>query len=226
MNISDAQKTLEKLKQCAIEAKIYHAWFISFGTLLGAIRPTFTKWGHETRYMRGIMSHDNDMDVSILSDKITIEQENHYVSLIRDAGLYKSREEYQYRDDTNRLLWTSLRGHKAPAGTKCCNWFWQKHKDYYWHSKGLAWVSNKFPKQVTGHENTDKAIMLGIPETYLSDLVEIDFIGGKYNIPVMYGHCLDWWYPEWIVPKKGGTSARKIHCVVKNWENVSDWKIC
>lgn len=237
VHVHNARKTLSKLKRCALEAGIYHSWFLSFGTLLGAIRPSKLPWGEGFKYQRGLIDYDDDMDVGILSDRITKDQEQAYIELIRKAGLFGwderrqtvVREKYQYREDNGRLLWMSLRPSPPPGGTKCCNWFWTDYHGYYWHSKGADWVDptkGKFRKIKTGHRDTDQAVMLGIPKFCLDELMEITFYDEKYNVPVMYGHCLDWWYPKWIQPQERCSSARAIHCVVGRWDDESTWRIC
>lgn len=228
MNIEDAKTTLATMKKCAVAAGIYHAWFLCFGTLLGAVRPSIRRLGEKSFYDRGVIDNDDDMDVGILSDCVTAEQEQRYVDLLRSHGLTKSRDVTQIRDDTGRLLWKSIRGEKAPNGTKTCNWFWQLHHGYYWHSKGLDWVDpykNKFNANEVPYSPEDKAIMLGIPKSILFELYEITLYGSGYHIPVHYGTCLDWWYPQWLTPRST-TSARKRHCIVKDWNNEATWRIC
>ena len=222
MDVANAKIFLRDIKQCAVDAGIYAHWFISFGTLLGAVRPT--KRG--TDFVRGIMAHDDDMDVCILRDNITKAQEDAYIENLRSAGAFKCREIYQRRDDDHRLLWCSCRREKAPAGTKCCNWFFYEWKGFLWHSKGKDWLNEqKFPSRLYPHTQEDAAMAKGIPVSYFGGLMEAEFEGELYNMPVNFGHCMDFWYPEWYEPKKGGASKSKYIMKIGRWGDESTYRI-
>jgi len=228
MNINNAKELLPQIKECAVKAGIYASWFISFGTLLGAIRPTKRKWGHEEIVVRGFIPHDDDMDIGILSHKITIEQEHDYIELLTQAGMFDHRKIFQFREDTNRCLWFSLRKTKTPVGTKCCNWFFYPWKDYMWHSKGVDWAGNarkfsveKYPRDISNVAGIGK----GLPVKYFDELIEVELEGEMYNVPAMYGSCLDSWYPCWHAPKIGGTSTAEQVMSVGKWEDEATWRI-
>lgn len=229
MDIRNAVQTLQKLKHCAVEAGIYDHWFLCFGGMLGAVRPTMRKWGGDIVYVTGVMEHDNDLDIGIFADKITAEQENTYVRLIKESGLTKIRGEdpghKMYRTDTNRLVWMTLRGSKPPIGTKCCHWFWLPWNGHYWHTKGSKWLGGKFDNRQFEYNQNDDAMMLGVPGDTLSDLTEVDYDGMKLNVPLNAGSCCDLWYPGWLTPKESGTSAKAIVARVKKWEDQSTWKM-
>ena len=226
MDIKNGRATLGKIRECAVEAGVFHALFIAFGTALGAMRPTPRTAGDQKINVRGLMEHDNDMDMGIFSEQITREQEEHYVDLLLKKGLFKAREEYERRDDTGRLLWCSLRPSAAPIGTKCCHWFFYKWKGYQWHSKGLRWLDErKFPSRKFPHSQGDAAIAKGIPEVFLNELMEITFEDMKFNIPVKIGSCCDVWYPTWGVPKSGGASATPSVSLIGKWNDEKTWKI-
>ena len=227
INLANARKTLASIKKCAVEAGIYHAWFLCFGTTLGAVRPSPRIIGEGTRYMRGFIEHDDDIDIGIFPNMITAAQETEYIRLLREEGMFNCREEKQRRADTNRLLWFTLRREKPPVGTKCCHWFWYRWRGYWWHSKGKDWLQErKFPTRKWKHEQSDDALSLGIPEEYLNaGLMEVEFEGDMYNIPIKSGYCVDYWYPGWAVPKEGGASSKKIVGLIGNWADEQTWKI-
>lgn len=224
MNIENAKITLSGMKECAQQAGIYHAWFICFGTLLGAIRPSkrLTATGYE--FTRGFIQSDDDMDVGILSDKITEDQEYDYIERLRTKGLmmHRGEKEFALRKD-GRHVWRSIRAVPPPVGVRCCNWFWFRHRGYYWHSKGKAWVNPKKmnPNRLNYNHNYD-AMALGVPEDYLKSLVEYKIDGLTVNIPMHYGSLLDTWYQKWIVPK-GGSSDHKHVMAIPNWEEPQKW---
>jgi hypothetical protein len=228
LDIRNAVNTLSTIKDCAVKAGIYESWFVCFGTLLGAVRPTLRKWGGDKVYMTGIMEHDDDMDVGILSDKVTKEQEENYAEYMKEAGLTRVRGEQEghkmRRKDTGRLVWMTIRQDRYPA-TKCCNWFWQRWNGHYWHSKGTKWVGHKFDVQKYKYKLSDEAIMLGVPEKLFNGLTEIDFDGIKINVPTLAGSCCDLWYPGWFTPVTGGTSARSIIARVPKWADGSTWNM-
>jgi len=222
MNVQNARALLKDIKQCAVDAGIYAHWFISFGTLLGAVRPT----KREGEFCRGIMEHDDDMDVGILRDRITKEQEDAYIENLKSVGAFNKRRIFERRQDDERLLWCSCRREKPPDGTKCCHWFFYEWKGFLWHSKGKDWLSErKFPSRLYPHTRDDASMAKGLPAHYCNELMEIEFEGEKYNVPTTFGHCLDSWYPEWSEPKKGGTSKTKFIMKIGSWGDEQSYRI-
>ena len=227
MDLNNASSLLEIDKKCAVSAGIYPHWFISFGTLLGAARPTLRKIP-SPHYTQGIIEHDDDMDIGIFADNITHDQESAYIDNLRSAGCFRHREEYARRSDNGRLLWCSIRRDPAPVGTKCCHWFFYSWRGYMWHTKGKNWLNEaKFPSSKYPHGQKDDAIAKGILERSLTpgELFELDFEGGRYNVPVRFGACLDFWYPSWLMPRIGGASATEYIMRVPQWSERKSWKI-
>jgi len=227
MNIQNASSLLADIKSCAVKAGIYEHWFLSFGTLLGAVRPT-RRHDAPAPYVQGIMEHDDDMDIGIFADRITAEQEEAYLEALREKKVFDKREAYERRSDTNRLLWFTLRREEPPTGTKCCHWLFYEWNGFMWHSKGREWLAeNKFPSRKYPHQQTDEAMGKGLPAKFLmpGELMEIDFEGGRYNVPVMYGGALDHWYPYWLVPIKGGSSKTEYVMKVERWSDQRTWRI-
>ena len=229
LDVKNAASLLAIDKDCAVRAGIYDSWFISFGTLLGAVRPTIRKTLPETpHYCQGIIEHDADMDIGIFSDGITMEREEAYVANLKAAGCFDHREEYARRSDTQRLLWCSMRKDAPPAGTKCCHWFFYAWNGFLWHTKGKNWLNEaKFPSSKYPHSQDDEALAKGIITKYLmpGELFELDFEGGRYNAPVRFGECLDAWYPLWLTPRIGGSSAAETIMRIPRWGNPGGWKI-
>ncbi len=225
MDILNARRVLSDLKACAIEAGIYHAWFLAFGTLLGACRPSKRPHGETPIYVPGIILDDDDIDIGILSDRITAEQEEDYVRRVRERRLFTVRERFERRNDSGRLLWFTLRREKPPRGTKCCHWFWFNHGGFRWHSKGRSWINNpKLPSAKYPHGTDDSALCLGVPSGYLDRLYEIEFEGDRYNVPVQAGACLDLWYPNWITPQDV-SSKQEYVLKVGRWDDAASWRI-
>jgi len=152
----------------------------------------------------GIISHDSDMDLGIFADKLDAESINAYIDEIRKSGLFKYRDRSNRNPVTNKHFWASCKNH--PDGYKCCHWFMFEHKGYVWHHKGQG------------------ARIKGIPSLYLQQGGEVEFLGQKVHIPKNTGSCLDWWYPDWLTPRAGGSSFG-IDLIVKDWSNKSQWQI-
>lgn len=180
--------------QAAKDAEIYENMFIGYGTLLGYVRN------------RGIIQHDNDMDVCFLPHNIDVEQYKHFVRRLDELGCYEYRRKYHENPITHVPFWTSIRMHPSDRCWKCCHWFQFEYKGYYWHHKG---------------QDTK---VKGIPKKYLELGPYINFLGQKVRIPKNSGACLDFWYPDWLTPRKGGNSYG-IPMIVKNWKEKSTWII-
>lgn len=207
---------LAQLYECGRKAKIDHAMFIGFGTLLGAIRHG------------GFIPNDRDMDMCILADRISVDAALAYIEACQAAGLGEHRwRAPEFRADTGMPLWFSL-GPKNPvseSGVKCCQWFWFKHGGYWWHSKGAQWISpSKFNPHKVAYTQSDAAIAKGIPEGCVNRLVEHNFLGLPVLVPSTAGRCLDEWYPGWPVPREGA-SAHTYHLVVGNWHDERTWRV-
>ena len=97
MKIEPTIKQMHHIREIAKKSGIYHAMFPGFGSLLGMVREG------------GLIKHDDDTDMCVLSDKITEEQENAFVKGLADAGMFKYRRKMERRTDNNRLLWLSLK---------------------------------------------------------------------------------------------------------------------
>lgn len=226
MDFEIARQMLAETKDCALEAGIYHAWFLSFGTCLGAVRHSkrVDPDIHDITFVRGIIQTDDDMDIGLLADKITPEQEQKYVELLRDRQMFRKRDEHAYRPDTGRHTWMSMRRHAPPRGARCCHWYWFKHKDFLWHSKAKRWVApNKFSPQKVSYQMSDEGIALGIPAKLFERFAEVEFEGGKYNIPMLYGSVLDYWYPGWINPKSHCSSKQTFVLRIPKWKEPGRW---
>jgi len=214
---------LQKIFECGERAGIRDAMWLGFGCCLGYIM------------CGGFIPKDNDIDICIDSDKITKEQEDAYFQEIKKPfsignqefphGLCESRfMAPSVRQDTKRALWTSI-GHRNIAsdfGLKACHWFWFNHGGISWHSKGGRWVKGK--SSFGSGMDTCEALCLGIPESVVSEKVEIDFLGVKVRVPLHAGTCCDWWYPGWD-PAGEGSSARRIVMSIGKWEDQKTWRI-
>ena len=221
MNKDNARELLAALVANARTVGIYDKMFISFGTLLGAVRPTMSRYAQQ--YTLGFMDHDGDMDVSFLP--ISHQERRDYFTMCKQQGLMDG---WPYPDNrvevhpgNGDLLWFSAK--KAEGLTKCCNWFWIEKDGYLFHSKGDRWP--KHANEKIAHRSSGfRASMLGIQASLLMDLVEIDFEGLRVNVPAQAGTVLDHWYSKWFTPA-GGSSEHKIICYVRDWSNPNTWVI-
>lgn len=237
-----AIEDLETIYRCADVAGIRHAVFIGFGTCLGIVRNG------------DFIDNDDDTDMCVLADRISAQQEAVYFDMLARNNMFFGREkvsvrccedglrcdwyeigrrakrgfslEFKERKELqpHRLTWFTLR--RRPENNKFCHWLMFPWSGYYWHTKSGRWVTHrKFDPAVFGYDpSTDDAIMKGIPQRLLNQLLEIDWYGHKVNIPKLYGGCLDHWYPGWRVPMKM-KSTKEITCRVPDWMNERTWKI-
>jgi len=220
-------RLLDKLQCCADRAEIAEYQFIAFGTLLGAVRPTLRQEvTGPPFYSRGIMQHDTDMDMGFLADKFHPDQREAYYHYCHEMGMMSNwtrpAQRIRRRQDNNHILWFSARlGHQ-----KCCQWFFFEHKNYSWHSKGSDWTKErKFPMAKYPRREGSQALCLGAPAKFLQELMPLEFEGLNVNAPRHAGSLLDFWYPGWSVPKKGGSSAKRIVLTVDRWKDEKSWKL-
>jgi hypothetical protein len=197
--MNDLKKTIKQFEnqvKCATKAGIFDYMFIAFGTLLGYCREG------------GIIGHDHDMDVGFLSELMTKEQEDAYISYCKEEGLFEYRREEGINPANGRHFWLSLRSQPKEYCMKCCHWWFFEHKGYYWHHKG------------------GQSLIKGIPKEHLDRLKPTIFLGIETKVPVFSGHCLDFWYPpDWGTPRDGGNSSKEILMNVKRWDDKSTWSI-
>lgn len=220
MNVKAAVAQLRIIKECAEDAGLFEHTFLGYGTCLGKVREN------------GCIPHDDDTDVCILADRTTKEQEEKFHQNCDAAGLFDRRHRIERRQDTGRFVWFSLKGSKSALkmvdgyrdGCKSCVWFQQSWNKFYWHSKGRRWVKKLGPRYNIGRFGAE-GIMKGIPQFLFNKLVTVDFYGMEWRIPAQYGTVLDFWYPNWAFPKKGGASAAEHYCIVPKWSDSKNWKM-
>ena len=197
--------------ECAEKAGFKDKLFINFGLLLGIVREN------------DFIANDDDVDMSVLSDDITIEQQKEYINLLDKKGMFFARKRMVRRKDNGKALWFTLRRQEHRA--KFCHWFGFTWQDIWWWSKGGRWVRpNKFNVQRWNYDSQDEGIALGIPANIITELMWIKFKDIKVRIPVKFGSVLDWEYPGWPVPQ-GGSSRKNIVCVIPKWENPRSWRV-
>jgi hypothetical protein len=212
--------------QCAKNAGIYDNCFLAFGSLLGYVRE------------RGFIGHDNDMDIGILADNLTVKQINKYVAeLLKPShipnklakflkslnleyldrktgrpkhprGLYAYREHTEINVITGKLFWTTIRTLPRSAGYKCCNWFMFEHKGYMYHHKG------------------EDSKVKGLPTSFVSEIgPEVEFLGTKVHIPKNAGACLDFWYPDWKTSRSAVSKSEGQLLKVVWWDDPNKWEV-
>jgi hypothetical protein len=212
LNIEAAKRQMPIIKACAEKAGIGHALFPGYGTLLGLVRE------------KGLIEHDTDTDFCVRADLIEPAQEYAFHAELEKAGLFEARRRRRVRGDNGRILWMSLK--MEHDGCKSCIWFQWPWEGFVWHSKGKRWVTKiARRKQLSIDYDKTAAIAKGIPANVIvCDMVQKEFYGEKYNVPLNYMSCLDYWYPNWIVPKKGGSSMAEYYLAIGKWEDETTWK--
>lgn len=219
MNRDVVGKQLVDIFDAGEKAGIKHAMFIGFGTLLGFARE------------KNLIEHDDDTDVCVRSDWITREQELRFYDELKAKNMFMYRARMAERKDTERYLWLSLRSQiKELGGAKSCIWFMFPWKGYLWHCKGGRWlkkIGQKLPVQrklPNRGEDLGKytTFMKGNSLKHFEPLVEVDFCGGKVNVPPGIGSILDEHYPDWAVPGRGSSARHKLVLIGK-WEDDSTW---
>jgi hypothetical protein len=228
---------------CADKAGIRHALFIGFGHLLGIVREG------------DFIGHDNDGDMCILADRITAEQLVRYYQYLAESGMFFARfghserlaaDGAQYdlvaiqragnrgenvldfepdeRIAPSWLTWFTLR--PRAEHHKFCHWVMFPWNGYYWHTKAGKWLrKGKFDPALVYYDKTDAGLMLGTPAQYLNKLEEITFYDTKVNVPYMASSCLDVWYTNWFIPRRGGSSNKHTICRVKDWLDERTWTV-
>lgn len=197
--------------ECAEAAGMKKELFINFGLLLGIIR--------EKDFIGG----DDDVDMCVHSDNVTIEQQKEYMNALDKKGMFFARKRKARRKDTGKILWFTLRRKEERA--KFCHWWGFKWHGFWWWSKGSRWVKpNKFNLLKWGCEPSDEAIALGMPVANMKKLMWIKFKGIDVQIPAKYGAVLDWEYPGWPIPQ-GGSSRKQTVCVIPKWDNPRLWRV-
>jgi hypothetical protein len=207
-----AIQDMKTILTAAQEVGIDKYLFVSFGLLLGICRE------------KDFIGHDNDIDMCLLADKITKEQEDAYYAKLTAAGMFQAREEVTRRKDNNRITWFSLR--KRANRSKFCHWFCFEWNGYLWHTKSGRWVKHtKFGRDALYFGMNDEAVMQGTPIGYIEPLQQIQFKDMKIRIPAMPGSVLDWCYPGWYMPKPSGSSVHRAICRVPQWATKAGWSI-
>lgn len=190
--------------ECARKAGIWDKMFLAFGSLLGAAREGT------------LIGHDDDMDVGFLGDEISAQQQEEYRRLLGletpdipwPHGCREYRDLHSYvPDSSGKYLWMSIQAFPPGQGWKCCNWFFFTHAGIAWHAK-------------------DKnAKIKGCPADFLEMGPEIEFLGQRIRVPRRSGAWLDWCYPDWSTPRRGGNSDTSLLLSVLDWKNRSTWRI-
>jgi hypothetical protein len=198
--------------ECAEKAGMKDALFVNFGLVLGIVREG------------DFLGHDDDVDMAIDMDFCTKEQQDAYISYLDEAGMFFARKRISRRPDTKAATWFTLRRNAKRA--KFCHWCGFSHQGFwFWCKVGLWLTTQKFSRQRWGWNENTQGIMLGIPADYIREKMWIDFRGIKIQIPKHYGSVLDWEYPGWPVPKKGGSSKKQVVCIVDDWTNPKKWRV-
>jgi hypothetical protein len=195
----NAHELIAGMLKCGEEAGIADKMFLGFGGVLGHALIGDLLW------------NDDDVDMCILADDIPQEQLKTYLTALMREG-HSSHRLSGPEMIGGKYTWFSI-GNKPQdqSGCKACNWFWFKHKDYYWHAKDKNWLPNAAAK--------------GIPSSiFTGKLKYVQFGPNRIQVPEYVGCCLDWWYGDWI-EERGVCSAGKVLLKIQDENDRSTWKI-
>jgi len=240
-----ATEVLKICHECAEKAGIRHAMFINYGLLLGIIRENdYIPWDNDVDVCikSDLISAAQEIKYYKLLKKATkgapkgLFSARDKWSVVKDPEGFSetliNSEKYEWTSDSVtkkqprkvRFTWFSLR--KKPEYPKFCHWFMFPWNGCYWHTKAGQWVKDrKFSVRRFKYDKSDQAILKGIPEDFLKELIKINFYGLDIQIPLKYGSCLDFMYPGWRVPRQKGASSKKIVCIAKKWNDRKTWKM-
>jgi len=206
MNLESSRNLLKELYECAKDAGISEKVFISFGTLLGAVRE------------KGLIEHDTDLDVCILP--ISTEEKQLYYNICKERGLmdgWKHPSSRIGKSTHGEIFWFSAK--KSRPETKCCNWFMFKWNKLMWHTKGP--LSQRY--SMVTDVPVARWFAKGAKAEYFKELVPIKFLDIDVNVPKMTGSLLDFWYPNWLIPVYEGASCNDIIGSIKYIGKKLDW---
>lgn len=195
MDIEATAKQFQVQMDCARDAGVYDAMFLAFGSLLGHCRDN------------GFIEGDDDMDMGIVSEMISVDQAQAYISNMKSAGLGKYRWETTANQITGMPFWCSIRGGPPEEVYKCCNWFFFEHKGFSWHHKGPG------------------SLIKGCPANLVEIGPEVEFLGVTVHVPRWTGALLEFWYTDWCTKRLGGCSEKKVVMKVKDWSDKRGWKV-
>jgi len=208
-----AMEDIATCYECAAKAGMKDRLFINFGLLLGIIREN------------DILGHDDDVDMCMDMTGASKEQLDTYIDCLDAAGMFFARKKVTRRKDTGAATWFTLR--KRQGRAKFCHWCGFAWQGFWWWSKaGMRVTPRKFYLERWGYDDTKtEGLMLGIPATYIEEKIRVPFKGMKVLIPKNFGAVLDWEYPGWPIPKKGGSSKKQAVCVVQKWADPKTWRV-
>jgi hypothetical protein len=197
---TNAHELIGKMLKCGKKAGIEDKMFLGFGGLLGYALVGDFLW------------NDDDVDMCILADGISQEKLRAYLMACKDSGLCENRM-HGPEMINGKYAWFSIenKSEKLESGVKACNWFWFKHANHYWHSKGIRWHRDYSAK--------------GIPmDVFNGNLRRVNWHGNEIQIPVNVGACLDWWYGQWI-EERNQTSSAVTTLKIEDETDRSTWKM-
>jgi hypothetical protein len=215
-----ARAMIRRFYEIAGEAGMRERLWLGFGGVLGLLRDG------------DFIQHDDDLDMCIHGSD-TGEAERRYLELVSKPGsfdgkvsLFEHRKRQEFFGDQNgQPVWFSC-GPISPAkgGVKACHWFGWNYNGMWWHSKGVRWVNGKKFGRYGNKTQSAAALALGMPVRYCEDLIDVDFKGVRVRVPRLSGHCVDFWYPGWVTPRAGGSSAQRHVLAIGNWADKKTWK--
>jgi hypothetical protein len=175
----------------------YIKWFLSFGSLLYAIRDK-----------KNNIPFTQDIDISIVG---TSDYERIKTSL---QGNGFQINNYIKNDLTDEVLFADF---KSKHGLNIDLFFWIEHNGFMWHTYDYMaeHPSDGIPGQYH-FKGTPAWMMKGEPFKYRW----FDNIS-PLKVPHLYGTLLDYWYPHWFIPdSEFGQSRAQITVEPKTCKNL------
>jgi hypothetical protein len=170
-------------------------WFLSFGTLLYAIRD---KRLGET--------FSEDIDISIVGPH-NFDQVN---SAMVNGGFIKKKS--IINDETGQTLYAE---YISPNVIHVDLFFWINENNHWWHTYDYLNEKTDIPSHYH-FKAVPEWMFHGEPYKY-----EWVFEDTFVNIPRLYGTLLDLWYPNWFIPdKEFGVSKASITCEPLTCKNL------
>ena len=213
--------------QCAKNEGIYDQCFLAFGSLLGYVRE------------RGFIGHDNDMDLGILADNLTVKQINRYVAeLLKPTVIPRKLVKFLNSLEMNGYIDRETGRPKHPRGL----YGYREHTEKNVITGKLFWTTIRaFPKSVGykccnwfmfehkgymyHHKGQDSKVK-GIPTGFINEIgPEVEYLGTKVHIPRNAGACLDFWYPDPMTPRSAVSKSEGQILKVKRWDDPNKWEM-
>jgi len=162
-------------------------WFICFGYLLGHIRD-----GGFVRDKDGNIKQGEDIDIGVLYEELNdgLAANN----IINGFGKFGYNVDHKITNNIDgKIFYINFKNPKLPD---ICLFAWYKHNNIRYHTYDFNREKKDIPTEY---------VFKGIPAFALEKVVKhyIKEANKEVHFPLMYGTCLDVWYPNWKIKREG-----------------------